>query len=147
MNKPTKYSDYLGLLKSLSKDLKMDFYSFFKHFWKEIEFTELNDNWHIKYLCDELSKAGTKVINNAPKDYDLVINVPPGSTKSRIASIMFPVWLWVNNPTLKLITASYSGDLADDFAIKSRDIIKSKSFRIMYPEINIRADRDRISKY
>jgi len=147
MNKPTKYYDFLGAIKSLSIDLKDDFYAFFKHFWGEIEFSQLNENWHIKYLCDELSVAGKRVINNEPKEYDLVINVPPGSTKSRITSIMFPVWLWINNPTLKLITASYSGDLADDFAIKSRDIIRSKYFKIMYPEVSIRADRDRISKY
>ncbi len=36
------------------------------------------------------------IVNRLPKPYDLIINVPPGSTKSTITTIMFPVWLCSN---------------------------------------------------
>ena len=59
---------------------------------------------------------------------DVVINVPPGSSKSTIVTQLFPVWLWVVDPTIRIISSSYSGDLSTAHAVKSRDCIGSDKF-------------------
>lgn len=138
---------YGEVLKSFGTDCKYSFYEMFKYFWTVIDDADLHDNWHIKFLCDELQTAAQLVFEGKPKEYDLVINVPPGSTKSMISSVLFPVWCWMNKPSLRFIVSSYSSSLADDFAIKSRDIIESEDFKRMYPDITLRSDRNQIKKY
>ena len=133
--------------KELSKVHKNSFYDFFKFFWGEVEESDLIDNWHIKYLCDELQFAAERVFEKKQKLYDIVINIPPGSTKSRIVSIAFPVWCWVKAAWLRIIASSYSGDLAEEFALKARDILTCSNFRYMFPEIKIRKDKGGIKKY
>jgi len=81
------------------------------------------------------------VINRKKKEYDLIINVPPGSTKSTIVTIMFPAWLAALDPSLTVITNSYSSDLSIEHAIKSRDIIQSPKFKRLFPKTIIRKDK------
>jgi hypothetical protein len=38
---------------------------------------------------------------------------------------MWPVWLWTQDPTLRIITNSYSGGLSIEHATKSKDIIEA----------------------
>lgn len=73
--------------------------------------------------------------------YDLIINVPPGSTKSTIVTIMWPAWLWANDPRLRVISNSYSGDLSTEHSSKSKDIITSELYKKLFPEIVIRFDK------
>lgn len=131
----------------LNKSFKNNFYEFFKFFWLFSEDAELVDNWHIKYICDEAQKIGEKVIAGQPKEHDLLINVPPGTTKSRIMSIMFPIWLWINKPELDVLCVSSSGDLAHKFALAARDIVLSDIFQEMYPELKLRSDQASIKTY
>ncbi|MFW6232573.1 MAG: phage terminase large subunit [Bacteroidota bacterium] len=127
--------------------LKKSFYEFFKFFWDYTEDRDLIDNWHIEYICGEAQKIGERVIAGQPKEHDLILNVPPGSTKSRIMSIAFPVWLWINKPSLNILCVSYSGDLALEFAYKRRDMINSEIFQEMFPGIRLRVDRATIATY
>ena len=57
--------------------------------------------------------------------YDLLINCPPGSSKSLIISVFFPAWIWLNNPSAKIITASYSHKIAEELSGKSLRLIQS----------------------
>ena len=42
---------------SIVKEIcKRSFYQFFKLAWDSVESADYEDNWHIKYLCDELQK-------------------------------------------------------------------------------------------
>ena len=70
------------------------FFEFFKFFWPEISNEELKVNWHIETLCNELQIMAERVANNEPRLYDRIINVPPGTSKTSICSVMFPVWCW-----------------------------------------------------
>lgn len=123
------------------------FYEFFLYFWSSISNEELVANWHIKYLCDELQKIALRVISKKPKLYDLVINIPPGTTKTTIVSIMFPVWCWTIDYRLRFITSSYSATLSMESSELSRDLLRNDNFREMYPELSIKADKDTKSNY
>jgi predicted phage terminase large subunit-like protein len=109
-----------------------DFYEFFDTFWFTLSGDELITNWHIVYLCNELQELGERIVNKESSLYDLIINVPPGMSKSTIVSQSFPVWLWLKDPSINVITSSYSGDLSIDHSLRSKAIVKSDLFTQLF---------------
>jgi len=127
---------------------RRSYYRFFKGFWSTVSEEKFVEGPHIRVICDELQKIGEKVINRQPKDYDLIINVPPGSSKSTMATVLFPVWLWVNDPSLRTISGSFDGGLSMFHAQLSKDCIGSDLFQRLFPGvIEIRKDVDAKSFY
>lgn len=140
---------------------RRDFYYFVREFWDLIIDEEPIYNWHIKYLCEELQRLAFHVMLRKPKKYDLIINIPPGTTKSTIVTVMFPAWCWIaRHPSrrdrdgrrlsgafLRFITGSYAEALALEHADYSRDIIRSERYSLYFPEIMIRRDKDLKSNY
>ena len=132
----------MELKMALSAELcKRSFFRFFLEFWPEFSASEYSHNWHIKYLCGELQECYNRLRRGEPAR-NIVINIPPGTSKSSIVTIAFPVWLWVNDPSLKIISASYSERIALTHSVKSRDIVKSDKFKLFYPDIEIKRDVD-----
>ena len=121
--------------------------NFIKCFWSEINNSEFIPNWHINVLCHELEDIARRVAKNEPKKNDLIINIPPGSTKTMTCTIMFPVWCWTQWYWMRFITGSYSKDLALESSELSRDLIRSKKFKLVYPELDIKEDKDTKSNY
>jgi predicted phage terminase large subunit-like protein len=122
---------------------RLSLYEFLRIFWNEAAGTAFLDNWHIEYLCGELEKVAWRVARNLPCEKDLVINIPPGTTKTIICSIMFPAWCWsMGWYWMQFITASYSEKLALESAEKSRDLIRSDKFKMIFPETTIKDDKD-----
>ena len=115
---------------------------FLRWAWPEVSGQPFIDNWHIGYLCGLLEQVAHRVGNRQPKLWDLLINVPPGSTKTIICSIVFPAWCWTKWYWMRFITASYSSTLSLESAEYSRDLIKSTRFSEVYPELKIKADKD-----
>ena len=126
---------------------KRSFAFFVREFWEEIDNEPLIWNWHLDVYCHELEQVYKRVFARLPKEYDLLVNVPPGTTKSKIFTIMGPVYGWINDPKLKFINGSYSSDLSLEHAGISRDLIKSKRFELYFPEMSIRSDRDSKGAY
>lgn len=118
------------------------FYDFVVEFWEEIVPEPFVYNWHVEYLCDELQKMAVRVFKGLPRKYDLIINIPPGTTKSTICSIMFPAWLWANMPTARVIGASYADTLQMDLSRFCRNVVRSDRYRAYYPNIKISTDQD-----
>jgi len=118
------------------------FYEFFKFFWPEYSSEKLELNWHIEVLCDELQELAERVAQSKIKEHDLIINIPPGMTKTAICSIMFPVWCWTRWYWMKFITISYSASLSLESAEYSRDLIQSDRFSSIYPELGIKDDKN-----
>jgi predicted phage terminase large subunit-like protein len=102
------------------------FYSFVKCAWPSVwGDTVFRDNWHFKYLCDKIQHAAELVIRNDKREKDLVINVPPGTSKSTIISICLNAWVWAKDPSRRFLTTSYSPELAGDHAKATRKLITS----------------------
>lgn len=133
--------------KAMAQLCRLDFHYFVKLFWGVIISEDYIDNWHIKTICDELQTTVIRVKDRQPKLYDLVINVPPGSSKSTICTVMLPVWSWLIDESIRTLTASYSGSLSMNHSVLSRDIIKSPLFIKLFPEIKIRKDFDNKTHY
>ncbi len=120
---------------------------FIKEFWNEISSDEFQSNWHIELFCDELQTIAKRTADGLPKEYDLIINVPPGTSKTTTITIMFPVWCWLNWHWMRFITASYSGALSLESAEYSRDIIRSQKFQELFPELSVKQDKDTKSNF
>jgi predicted phage terminase large subunit-like protein len=109
---------------------RRSFYNFVKLVWKEVETQQFLDNWHIKVMCDALQKRFEANLAGII-DKDININVPPGSTKSLICSVMYPAWIWLVKPSTKIISASYSHKIAEELAYKSLLILNSEIYKMM----------------
>src|SRR5262245_58453995 len=96
---------------------------FVKQAWHLIEpATPLVWGWHMTAICEHLEAVSRGRIRN------LVIEVPPGSSKSTIVSVMWPVWHWLLNPATRFLTGSYAIGLATRDALRSRRVIASPWF-------------------
>ncbi len=134
-------------LGEIREKLKRSFFEFFKYFWDVVVQEDLVLNWHIKYLCDEIQEVAERVIRREKKKYDLIINIPPGSTKSTIVSIMFPAWAWTRDPSLRFITGSYSSELSIGHAVTTRDLVQSDKYRKLFPYVRINKDQNTKANY
>lgn len=73
----------------------------------------------------------------------LVMNVPPGSSKSTIVSCMFPTWAWIHWPESEWGFSSYSQDLSKKFSTNRRRIIRDPSYQEGWGHIvKLRDDQD-----
>lgn len=95
--------------------------------WKIVEpDREFVENWHIEELCKVLEDV------TAGRTKRVVINVPPGTMKSLLVSVIWPCWMWARNPHLRILTAAYSDKRALDANLKARVIIKSPWFQKLF---------------
>lgn len=120
---------------------RRSFYRFVKSFWGVIIQEEPVWNWHIEYMCKELQDLAYYIVNRLPKPYDIIINIPPGTSKSTIVSVMFPAWIWAKAPWVKIITSSYSSDLSIELSLKSKDILTSDLYAKLFPNVVLRRDK------
>lgn len=118
------------------------FHFFVQYFWDTVINDPFMDNWHLHVYCDELEKIAYQVGERRPNEYDLIVNVPPGTTKTSIFCVFFPVWVWTKWYWIRFITASYSSTLSLEASESSRDIIKSNKFKFIYPDITVKKDKD-----
>jgi predicted phage terminase large subunit-like protein len=131
--KNSQYLTELPISKIKAERCKRSFYYFFCEFWETIEAVDLIPNWHIKFICDELQAVYDTWETGAGQD-DIIINVPPGSSKSTICTQLFPVWLWVKNPSIRIISSSYASDLSTAHAVRSRNCIASDKFKLYFSD-------------
>ena len=86
-------------------------------------------------ICDELQRrvfVWERSVSDRYSDndlYDMVINLPPGSSKSLIISVYLPAWIWLTSPAAKIITASYSYKIAEELSGKSLGLMQSDIYK------------------
>ena len=137
---PSGLLDEIDLVRSLCRD---SFSQFVREFWEEVPGAgSLVWNWHLDVLCDELEKVARKVIAGEPREYDLVINLSPGTSKSSITSILFPAWVWSIFPGGRFICASHTDSLVLDLATKARDVVRSDKYRAAFPHVVLSQAQD-----
>ena len=73
----------------------------------------------------------------AAKERQLIINMPPRSLKSIVASVAFPAFALGHDPSLRIICVSYSGDLAKKLSNDFRAIIELSWYQRIFPGTQI----------
>ncbi len=98
---------------------------------------------HIEFICKELENIGKNLLSGKDSRHDwVVINVPPGSSKSSICSIIFPCWILANDNSKFIINSSYSDSLSTGFIRKSKAILKSESFEEIFAKIDFTKENE-----
>src|SRR5205085_12006911 len=92
--------------------------------------------------CAELQELAEPIFAGGKRDHHFVENVPPGTSKSLLHSVIFPAWAWTRMPSFKFLGASYAEDVAQRFALLNRDLVKSDWYRQHFPGVVIRSDQD-----
>lgn len=118
------------------------YFDFFKEMWEVTNPEPLKLNWHIEYLCEEIQKVLERVIAGRPKEYDLIVNISPGTTKSSVCSVALTPWLWTRMPHGRTINGSHTQELVLDLSRKSRDLVLSNKYQECFPEIQLRDDQN-----
>lgn len=89
------------------------------------------NNWHIEAICEHLEAVTDGRITR------LLVNVPPGSSKSMIVSVLWPAWEWgpKGRRSLRYLTTSFNDSAVSRDSIKSRDLMLSDWYRALWPEV------------
>lgn len=87
------------------------------------------DNWHIGAICDHLQAQSKGQLAR------LVINVPPGSTKSTTVDVMWPAWEWTWSPGTQWQFASYADTLSVRDSMRCRSLCESTFYQQMFGEV------------
>lgn len=83
-------------------------HAFIRYFWHILEPTEpFVDGWVLHAMCKHLEAVDRGEIKR------LLINVPPGSMKSLLCSVFFPLWQWGprDKPEQRYLNFSYAAHL------------------------------------
>jgi predicted phage terminase large subunit-like protein len=67
----------------------------------------------------------------------LVLNVPPRSGKSLLASVALPAYMLGRDPSRRIICASYSGELTGKLSRDCRAVMQHPSYRQLFPATQI----------
>lgn len=84
-------------------------------------------NWHHVLIADALERLRLGFIEN------LVINIPPGGSKTEIAVINFIARCLACNPNCRFLHISSSDDLVLLNSQTARDLVQSDEFQMMWP--------------
>ena len=77
---------------------------------------------HHEFLINNLQEVAEG------KTKRLMVFMPPGSAKSFYANVMFSAWFMARNPGKKLITSSYSQEVADKWGRRVRAIVRDQTY-------------------
>lgn len=118
---PQKSFDELEKLRCESS-----FIEFVKAGWHALEpGVKFQHGWAVEAICDALERVSRGETKR------LLVNIPPGATKSMTCSVMFAAWEWGprNQPDYRYINASYGADLSIRDNMRCRDLIQSEWYQ------------------
>lgn len=115
---------------------------FAEHVWPVVEpAIPFVKGWAIEAICEHLEAVAFGHIRR------LLINVPPGFTKSLMTDVFFPAWLWgpLNRPHLRFLCAAYSEHLTVRDNMRCRSIIVSDRYQNLWKN-RFRVSTDQFTK-
>ncbi|MGL4367357.1 MAG: hypothetical protein ACRCTQ_03655 [Brevinemataceae bacterium] len=96
---------------------------------------------HIELITDRLEKCYHGKIKR------LIINMPPRSLKSICTSVAFPAWILGKDPSKRIITTSYSDELASKHARDCRAVMDTKWYKELFPLTRINPNKRTETEY
>lgn len=102
---------------------------FVKYAWPVIEPSRpFKTGWVVEAICEHLQAVTDGHIRR------LLINVPPGFTKSTLVGVMWPAWEWGprNMPSTRYICSSYSEHLSVRDNMRCKNIVISDRYQRLW---------------
>lgn len=121
------HSDFVHIDRELARRSLAEFV---KMSWHVLEPSQpYVHGWHMEAMAEHFEALATGEITR------LLINIPPGTSKSTLASVIFPAWLWgpFGLAGHRVIGASYEQSLATRDNRKNRTLIESDWYQQRWP--------------
>jgi len=96
---------------------------FIRQAWEHIESAPFVDNWHIGAIAEHLQAVSAGQIKK------LLINIPPGCSKSLTCCVMWPTWEWTRNAAIRWFFASYDQRLSTRDSVKCRTLLNTSWYK------------------
>lgn len=109
---------------------ELSLYEFVKRAWHTLHpSTAFVEGWAVGAVAEHLQAVTEGDIDR------LLINIPPGCTKSMLANVFWPSWEWgpFGMPDMQYINASYDKRLAVRDMVNTRDLISSEWYQERWP--------------
>jgi predicted phage terminase large subunit-like protein len=95
-------------------------------------------SWHMDLVCAHLEAVSRGECKR------LVINIPPGHSKSMLVSVLWPAWDWIKRPKRKWMFTSFDSTLSLRDAGYSKELIQSEWYQERWGEY---ADPEALKRY
>lgn len=99
------------------------FAAFVRLMWPVVEPSPLKWSWHMEVICDALQSVAEGRCKR------LVINIPPGFSKSLLTSVFFPAWKWLRWPSDRSLYLSHNLELARRDSQRTREVLRSPEYQ------------------
>jgi len=122
--------------------LRRDLYAFTERcFYELYPTTEFLPNWHIEVGAARLQACQRGEIHR------LILNQPPRSLKSLLASVAFVAFLLGHDPAAQIICASYGQDLANKHSMDCRRILTGAWYQALFPHTRLSSERQAMEEF
>lgn len=117
----------------------LPFWDFICQAWDKVEPQKMVPAEHMRAIaraCELVlhhMRPHLKVLDRDPRVPDaslqeVLVNIPPGQSKSLLLCVLFPAWAWSRDPTIKFIFASNDADLSLRDAERTKQLLTSSWF-------------------
>ena len=136
----------VAMKRALDKELsERKLINFIKAGWEQLEpGNKLTINWGMEAICDHLEAVTRGEIRK------LLINIPPGTSKSMTTNVFWPAWEWgpKNCPHYRYMNVAHEVNLAMRDNKRSRDLILSDWYKNIWGEqFSFKADQNQKSNF
>jgi predicted phage terminase large subunit-like protein len=115
--------------------------TFVEQAWPTVEpARQFKNNWHIGAVCEHLQALKARQIKN------LLINQPPATSKSLVASVLFPAWCWTLDAWMRFLCLSYDQSLSTRDNLRMRTVVDSPWYQSWWP-VRLRQDQNTKTRY
>ncbi len=91
---------------------------------------------YVEALCWHLQQVAEGKITR------LLVTLPPRYLKSIAASVALPAWILGHDPSVRIICASYSAELAGKHALDCRAVMSSPWYQSVFPRTRLSAEKN-----
>lgn len=105
-------------------------HGFMSEFWHVLEpGVEFKTGWAIEAMCEHLEAVTSGEIKR------LIINVPPGMSKSLTTAVFWPAWEWTFAPQTRVLSAAYASHLSERDSQKFGRLVTSPAYKTVYGDV------------
>lgn len=107
-------------------------HEFIRQFWPILQpGTPFIDGWHIGAICEFLEAFFRRQIVNG------IISVQPGAGKTKIVSVMGPLWTWTWQPEHRFLLGSYLDKFLLRDGRQAIELVRSDLYQRAWPKVQL----------
>lgn len=126
----------VGFLQVLRAECEASFAFFARYFFKARKGSKFQLSDHHEQIVRDLEDLFYGRVQN------LIINCPPRYSKTELCIVLFVAWCYARNPQCEFMHLSYSSTLAMVNSDAIREVLKSKEFQQLWPDLAIKPNAD-----